>query len=120
MESIDYENQRLRAILGKIAGVRKYYGKNRTSLAKKVRDMAQAALWNEHRFNRASCNRCRLPYDLFPGDMIIDDDLWAEITYSDNPKGGLLCPNCIVHLLIDKLGMTVVDCKISRIQKKEE
>lgn len=49
------------------------------------------------------CYRCDYPYEKWCGDLNISDELWNEI--SPKPDGGgLLCPNCIMAELSEKIG----------------
>lgn len=52
------------------------------------------------------CYDCKLNYDNFPCDMVIQNHLWTLISPT-NDEGGLLCPNCICKRLM-KLGLTAV------------
>lgn len=54
----------------------------------------------------ACCYDCKLNYDNFPCDMVIQDHLWKLISPT-NDEGGLLCPNCICKRLMN-LGLTAV------------
>jgi hypothetical protein len=45
----------------------------------------------------ANCFDCGLPYEDFPMDTLLPDDLWARIAPVDGE--GLLCANCIVARL---------------------
>lgn len=47
-----------------------------------------------------ACYDCGLPYDKFPCDMNVSDEIWEKINPSSFEGGGLLCPNCICARLI--------------------
>ncbi len=50
---------------------------------------------------KAKCARCMCPYGAFGfHDMIVPDDVWAQISPSGN-EGGLLCPTCILAAMDD-------------------
>lgn len=57
------------------------------------------------------CYDCKLPYDQFPADMNIQNELWEKINPSFHRGGGLLCPNCICKRLI-ALGLTAVEVTV--------
>lgn len=68
------------------------------------------------------CYDCGLPYDEFPCDMVINDNMWEIITPSVRKTGGLLCPNCICRRLM-QIGATcvhVVSIDVGRFEQKLE
>ena len=53
---------------------------------------------------RARCARCNCPYGSHGfHDLIVPDDVWAQISPTGD-EGGLLCPTCIIAAL-DELGL---------------
>jgi hypothetical protein len=46
----------------------------------------------------AVCYDCKMHYEEF-SDMVIDDDLWEEISPTYWKGAGLLCPTCIANRL---------------------
>ena len=56
---------------------------------------------------KAECFDCKLPYEDFSCDMLIQNFLWDKISPSTNHGCGLLCPDCICKRLM-KLGLTCV------------
>ena len=56
---------------------------------------------------KGCCYDCKLDYDKFPCDMLIQNNLWEKINPTYHEGAGLLCPNCICTRLM-KLGLTCV------------
>lgn len=54
----------------------------------------------------AYCFDCKMDYNNFPCDFVIQNGLWKLISPSKN-EGGLLCPNCMCKRL-KNLGLTAV------------
>ena len=54
-----------------------------------------------------TCYDCKRPYSdgTWPGDMLIQDSLWLDISPTGH-EGGILCPSCIVKALLEKTGRT--------------
>ncbi len=68
--------------------------------------------YQEEERPRGCCYDCRLPYEDFVCDMIIQDHLWELINPTFHRDAGLLCPNCICRRLRHGLGLTGVICTV--------
>lgn len=55
-----------------------------------------------------TCQKCGKQYKM---DLIIQDDLWGQITPSKDKEGGLLCPSCIVKAIESLLGYCKFELK---------
>ncbi len=60
-----------------------------------------------------ACYDCGLPYENFPGDMVIQDELWELISPSIYSQAGLLCPNCMCARLMKLPRMCSVNVTVN-------
>ena len=108
--SAEEELRQCRAVLGVLAGVRRSgFAATKKTFARKVRDLARSALWSGHSHNGAKCESCGLPYQGFPCDLLVSDQLWLTINYGRSD--GLLCPGCMCSRLVEmfRVGAIKID-----------
>lgn len=56
----------------------------------------------------AECYDCRLPYEQFPVELVIDHDSWELINPTYNKGAGLLCHSCM-FVRLRTVGKLIVD-----------